>query len=187
MGELTPAMSSTPAGLLPASIALGAAGAEGQGYITLFPICHCSYLSPPHGTRAAAPAAGTAGAGGDAEGRRSSGCSEAAVFRRQRERSPAAEPGRDLCLPSASPGSCHRGRAAGDVVRVWPPMRGGGGFALPALPSVPPGAAGRCRCRHSEPCPRPVQGTPQRWHRLSSGTRPRRRVLPDPRRAPSLI
>lgn len=145
MGELTPATSSAPAGLLAAGIALGAAGAEGQGYITLFPICHCSYLSPPHGTRAAAPAAGTAGAGGDAEGRRSSGCSEAAVFRRQRERSPAAVPGRDLCLPSASPGSCRRGRAAGDVVRVWPPMRGGGvllSLPSPASPREQPGDAG---------------------------------------------
>lgn len=57
-------MSSAPASLLLAGIALGAAGTEGEGYVTLFPICHCSYLSPSHGTWAAAPAAGTAGTGG---------------------------------------------------------------------------------------------------------------------------
>lgn len=126
-------MSSAAAALLPAGITLGAARTKGEGYIMLFPICHCSYLSPPHGTWAAALAAGTAGAGSDAEGRWSSGCSEAAAFRRRLGGSRS----RAGISASASPGSCHQGQAAGDTVRVWPPMlcAGEGGGGLLSLPS----------------------------------------------------
>lgn len=71
-------------------------------------------------------------------------------------------------------------------MRVRPLMQGrrktpkNGGFALPALPSVSLGAAGRCRCRHSKPGPRPVLGTLQRWHRVSAGTCPHGKALLDP-------
>lgn len=132
-------MSSAAAALLPAGITLGAARTKGEGYITLFPICHCSYLSPPHGTWAAALAAGTAGAGSDAEGRWSSGCSEAAAFRRRLGGSRS----RAGISASASPGSCHQGRAAGHTVRVWPPMLGrggGGGVCSPCPLQRPPGS-----------------------------------------------